>query len=65
MGCGQGAIIVDEEMGRTTKIWRGFVDKTEARVVSGSVQLYSGVVSSSKDDMYTKWGENPSSEQKY
>ena len=37
----------------TTKSWRGFVDKTEARLAPGTVQLYSAVVYSSKDDLKT------------
>ena len=38
--CGQGATIHQEG---TTKSWRGFVDKTKARLTPGSVQLYSGL----------------------
>ena len=37
----------------TSKKWRGFVDKTEARLASGSGQLYSGDVYSSTGDLDT------------
>ena len=37
----------------STKSWRGFVDKTEAKLEPGIVQQYSAIVYSSKDDLYT------------
>ena len=45
----QGSTILHGD-GGTTKSWRGYVDKTEARLMPGIVQLYSAVVYSSKDD---------------
>jgi hypothetical protein len=36
----------------TTKSWSGFVGNTEARLAPVGVQLYSGVVYSSKDDLH-------------
>ena len=50
---GQGATVLQVQVqGGTSKNWRGFVDKTEGRLEPGGVKLYSGVVYSSKDDLF-------------
>ena len=53
-GCEGAKLLQGMEEG-TTKSWRGFVDKTDARLAPGSVQLYSAVGFSSKDDLLGKF----------
>jgi hypothetical protein len=53
-GRGQGATIHQlVRVQDTSKNWRGFVDKNEARVASGSGPLYSGDAYSSTDVLDT------------
>ena len=55
-GDGQGATVVqvqvEDEEEWFTKSWRGFVDKTETKLVPDIVKLYNAVVYSSKGDLY-------------
>ena len=50
-GPGQGATVFQCQC-QTTKNWRGFVDKTKARLAPGNVKLYNEVVFSNKVDLY-------------
>ena len=55
-GCGQGATVLQVLqvlLQDTSKNWRGFVDKNEARLAKGRSLLYSEDVYSGTDDLAT------------